>query len=258
MAASVSIIVPIYNAERFLRQTIQSVQDQTFSDWEMMIVIDANSGDGSQIIAEAAAANDPRIRMLAVGTRGVVANRNLGIAKASAPFLAFVDSDDWWHPKKLEKQLAFMRVHNSPLSTTGYYRVTEDGKTVRTRIEVTDTISYRDMLYGNHIGCLTAMVDRRAFADCTFPAVLAEDYALWLRLLRNGAIASGLNEPLAYYREVKGSRSSKLATITSWRWEIFRNQEKLSIFQSLFYSAAGMWSAIYRRALGRVRRRGAN
>jgi teichuronic acid biosynthesis glycosyltransferase TuaG len=246
--ALVSIVIPVYNAARFLNRTIESVQAQHFTDWEITAVIDGKSNDNSQEILEVAATADPRIKVHAVGTIGVVDNREYGIKLSSAPYLAFLDSDDWWHPEKLQRQLAFMQDLKAPLSCTAYYRMSEDGHSTRSLTQVPYSISYHDLLSRNIIGCLTAMIDRRACPDCSFPRIVpGEDYGLWLRLLRGGGQAYGLNEPLAFYREVAGSLSSgKWKSIIS-RWRILHEVEKLSVPRAAYFLGTGLWGAVRQR-----------
>lgn len=123
----VSIITPIYNCEQFLQETIQSVLNQTYTNWEL-ILIDDCSTDNSLSIAETAAQRDSRIRVIKLDQNsGPAVARNIGIKKAKGKYIAFLDSDDMWFPNKLEKQLSFMEKNQIPFTYTGYEKINEDG-----------------------------------------------------------------------------------------------------------------------------------
>lgn len=247
MRQGVSIILPAYNAERFIFYAIQSVLSQTFSDWELLVVIDSKSVDKTAEIAFDIAEKDPRIRVLLGGTAGVAANRNYGILHARGRFICFLDSDDWWGGEKLSIQLEFMRRRNAKFSCTGYYCMVEDGNTILCEIRVPELIGYRDLLNGNSIGCLTVMIDRERCDNIVFEARGHEDYALWLKLLRTGLSAHGLRMPLAFYRQVSGSLSSRKLKTARWRWDIFREQERLSIMRSGYHTMMGSFYSLRRQ-----------
>jgi len=247
--ALISVVIPVYNAERFVEQSLASVQAQRLADWEIIAVIDTKSADRSRAICEEVAATDSRIKIYAGVTSGVVANREYGIRQAAAPYIAFLDADDWWHPEKLARQYAFMRERQTPLSCTAYYRMSYDGLTTRSLSRVPYAISYEDLLATNVFGTLTVMLDRRLCPECTFPKVVpGEDYGLWLKILRHRAPAYGLNEPLAYYREVPGSLSSKKWRSVLTRWRLLREEERLPLARAGYYLARGLWGAVNLRS----------
>jgi glycosyltransferase involved in cell wall biosynthesis len=232
MGDFVSIVVPAFNAERFVAQSIESVRGQTHPKWELLIIIDAKSTDGTERIARQYSKSDSRIRVISGGTRGVAANRNLGISTASGQYVCFLDSDDWWHPEKLARQLTFVRETQAPFSFTAYDVMSQNGMSVKSSVQAEPRIAYDDLLNGSRIGCLTVMIRLNAFQDVLFRDENHEDFCLWLRLLRTGAIASGSNERLAYYRRVRGSRSNNKFLSASWRWKIYRCQENLGLLAS--------------------------
>ena len=128
MKPIISIITPAYNAENYISQTIESVQNQSFKDWELIIVDDC-SKDYTSVLVKEFENKDPRIRMIKAPQNGGVAKaRNLGLEQARGDFIAFVDSDDLWEPEKLEKQLAFMKEKGCVLSYTDFQKFnTTDG-----------------------------------------------------------------------------------------------------------------------------------
>jgi teichuronic acid biosynthesis glycosyltransferase TuaG len=255
----VSIVMPAYNAERTIAESIESVLAQVYPNWELLVV-DDGSTDGTAVLISKFQASDSRIRALKTSGRcGPAKARNLAISAATGRLIAFLDSDDIWLPQKLSRQIAFMNARNSVFSFTAYRKLSLDGVVRGALIEVPPVVRYHDLLKSNHIGCLTAMYDRLHFGQVAMPdmgkredyrlwlnflrdRVVHEDYGLWLHLLRsaNGSRsacveAHGLNEPLALYRVGQQSLSSnKLAAATS-QWLVYRQVEKLSVLLSLYY-----------------------
>jgi teichuronic acid biosynthesis glycosyltransferase TuaG len=231
----VSVITPAYNASAFIAECIQSVQAQTHSNWEHVIVDDCSSDD-TRAIVERFQASDPKVRLIPNQSNlGVAETRNRAIAEAGGQFVAFLDSDDLWLPEKLERQLAFMKATGAALSFTAYRRITEDGTRQGEMIHVPPQVSYTDLLKNTSIGCLTVMLDRHQTGPVKMEKIKHEDYVLWLSLLRQGLVAHGLDEDLARYRVVKSSITSNKLKSVSWVWNIYRNVEHLGVFQSAYY-----------------------
>ena len=227
-ATLVSIVTPAYNAARFVGETIQSVQAQTFGGWEMLIA-DDGSGDNTCGVVECFIRGDPRIILIRRETRGgPAAARNTALERACGRYIAFLDSDDLWLPEKLQRQLAFMRETGAVICYTAYRRVTEDGARVGRIITVPESLTYGQLLKNTAIATLTAMVDREQAGSFCMVEDRREDYSLWLSLLRRGFVARGLNEDLARYRVVGGSDSSSRLRSAAGVWHIYRQIEKLS------------------------------
>jgi teichuronic acid biosynthesis glycosyltransferase TuaG len=235
----VSVVMPVYNAASTLGPSIRSVLAQTHAEWEL-IIADDGSTDGSVDLALEYAAGDERIRLLDGGSRaGAARARNRASSAANGDFIAFLDSDDMWLPAKLERQLAFAGQTDAALTFTSYYKVAADhageaaaftpnGRVVR----APDRVDYRAMLQYNHIGCLTAMYDRRVLGTRLMPDLRKrQDYALWLSILReHGTHARGLPEPLALYREARpGSLSGNKLSLVRYNWQLYREVEGLSL-----------------------------
>lgn len=243
----VSVVMPVYNAEQWLRHSIGSVLRQTHSSLEL-IAIDDGSSDQSWDILREYARLDPRIRPIQLERNGgVAAARNAGIAVATGGYIAFLDSDDWWHPRKLEWQLAQMIAAGARVSYGAYDRVTLHGRLlsqVRPRREV----HYRDMLKSNHIGHLTGMY-ARSLGTVEFRRVGHEDYVFWLDLVRRAgrAICISAPTPLASYLVRDGSVSSNKLRAAAWQWQIYRRIERLGWPRSAFYMCHYAWHAIRKR-----------
>jgi len=241
--SSVSVVMPVHDAETTLAASIASVRGQTHTDWRLVLVDDASS-DGSRGIAEAAVANDGRIELVHLPEQGGAAvARNTAIERAEGRFIAFCDADDLWLPTKLERQLAFGEATGSPLTFTSYTKVHGNAevdaatwgggdRVVRAR----DTVTYRDLRLQNYIGCSTAMYDTEVFGKRLMPLIeRRQDYGLWLDLLRDGAVARGLDEVLVLYREGgRSSLSSNKLKAATYNWRIYREVEGWSLPVSAF------------------------
>ncbi|MDQ6600119.1 glycosyltransferase family 2 protein [Bacillus salipaludis] len=232
----VSIITPTYNAARFITETIQSVKEQTFSSWEMIIVDDC-SLDNTVDIVKIEIEKDSRIRLIELKNNSGPANaRNRAITSAKGNFLAFLDSDDLWQPQKLERQLMFMEKNNLAFSYTDYRIMTEVGEKTDIVFQVPEKMDYKDLLKNTIIGTLTVMLDKRKIGKVQMPLYrdCSEDYGLWLSILSKGIQAYGLNEELAIYRKCENSLSSNKLKSARKTWNTYRKVEKINIPYSLW------------------------
>ena len=231
----VSIIVPMYNAEKFIGKTIESVLSQTYENWEMLIMNDVST-DNSLAVVNEYVKKDDRIKVLNTEKNmGVVKGRNHLIDLANGKYIAFLDADDYWHSQKLEKQIQFMKEKNAGISCTEYTRVKENGEKIN-EVVIKSEISYTDMLKNNYLGCLTVMYDVEKVGKRYFKELEKnEDYVLWLEIVKDVKTIFGLKENLAYYRVLDNSRSSNKAETAKVRWEIYRKVEKLPILKSVYY-----------------------
>ena len=231
----ISIIVPMYNAEKFIGKTIESVLAQTYQNWEMLIMNDVST-DNSLAIVSVYAKKDERIKIVNTEKNvGVVKGRNFLIDLASGKYIAFLDADDYWHNEKLEKQIQFMKEKNASISCTEYTRVKENEEKINDVI-IKEEISYNDMLKNNYLGCLTVIYDAEKIGKRYFKELEKnEDYVLWLEIVKDVNTIYGLKENLAYYRVLDNSRSSNKVKTAKVRWEIYRKIEKLSLLKSIYY-----------------------
>jgi glycosyltransferase involved in cell wall biosynthesis len=236
-AAAVSIIMPSYNTARFLRATVESVLGQSFSDWELLAA-DDHSTDNSRDILRHYRSRDPRIRVLALERHlGPAGARNAAISAARGSYMAFIDSDDVWLPQKLERHIAFMQGEGSALSYTAYHKIHEDDS-LGGLVSVPSTVDYDALLYSNCIGCSTAIYDTARLGKVFFPDIARrQDHGLWLKILRKGLRAHGLNEPLTLYRVRKQSVSSNKFIAAAYQWQLYRRVEGLSLGSTLLHFA---------------------
>lgn len=230
----VSIIMPAYNAERFIEKSIESVLNQTYKNWELLIIND-DSKDSTQTIIENYLKKDNRIKLYnQENNRGVAEARNKGIKISRGKYIAFLDSDDLWKNNKLQLQIEYMRKNEVYMTYTQYSYITENGGFIKD-IEIPKTLNYKQALKGNKIGCLTVVIDKEKIGKIQMPNLKHEDYATWLNILKKGITAYGIQKNLAQYRKVSDSLSAnKLKTII-WTWGIFRKSQKLSRTKSLYF-----------------------
>ena len=234
MEPLVSIITPLYNSEKYIAETIESVLAQTYSNWEMIIVDDC-SKDNSTKIVEKKKKKDRRIKLYRNEiNKGVSYTRNRAIDLSQGKYIAFLDSDDLWKKEKLEKQIKFMEEKNVVLSYTAYEKINEDGSK-RGEVRVPDKLDYEELLKNCLIGFLTAIYRKEELKDFKFINSKAEDYIFWLSILKRINYAYGLNEILASYRVLNNSRSSNKIDIVKFHWKIYRKIEKLSLQRSIYY-----------------------
>lgn len=231
----ISIITPVYNAEKYLPAHIASIQAQTHTNWEHILVDDCSS-DGSAALIQSYQKEDPRIiyhRLKENGGAGVARNRAIELAKGN--YIAFLDSDDQWYPEKLDRQLQFMQQNNYHFTFTDYDMVDETGKKLPKYIKCKPKVTYKTALYKNPIGCLTVMYSVDFFGKQYMPSIRKrQDYALWLNLLKK-TDGYGLNGCLASYRTGNASISANKFDLLKYEWRIYREVEGLSWLKSVFY-----------------------
>jgi teichuronic acid biosynthesis glycosyltransferase TuaG len=234
-AFRVTVIMPAYDSAADIGAAIASVQAQTETAWELMVIDDGSRDETPQIAADAQR-QDGRVRLIRLARNGGPAvARNAGIAAARGRYIAFLDSDDLWLPDKLARQLRFMEQRNAGLSYTGFYIHGADGRMVGA-VHVPPRLSYRDLLRSNRIGCLTAIYDRQMFGTVEMPDIRQrQDLGLWLRLLRQTPYAYGLDEPLAIRRLRPGSLSAAKLRSARYTWQLYRRVERLPLPAALWY-----------------------
>ena len=230
----VSVITPLYNAEKYIERCILSVLNQTFIDWEMLIVNDCST-DNSLDVVKLYSQADSRIKLINMPKNsGVAAARNAGINAAKGRFIAFLDSDDIWLPSKLSNQVRFM-LDNGYYFTYTSYQVMDDEDRIINTWHIKPKVDYRDLLKTCSIGCLTVMYDTSYFGKCYMPLRRREDLGLWLDLLKEVDYAYGIDQVLAQYRISTNSMSTKKGLAAKHQWKLYREYEALGLFRSIYY-----------------------
>jgi len=233
----VSIITPTYNAARYIMETIQSVREQTYLNWEMIIVDDCSTDNTVESVKQEMK-EDPRISLVELTSNsGPAVARNTAIIRAKGDYLAFLDSDDLWLPQKLEKQLMFMKEKDAAFSFTDYRIMNEDGGKTDVIFKCPPLVEYKDLLKNTSIGTLTVILDKRKIGEVQMPLHrdCSEDYGLWLNILSKGIGAYGLDEELAIYRKCENSLSSNKLKSAQKTWNTYRKVGKINILLSIWY-----------------------
>lgn len=250
MEHKVSIIVPVYNAQKYIEETIRSVKAQTYENWELLLVEDGSTDDTAKVL-EAYLEKEPdeRIHILPKENGGAARARNYGLSKADGRFIAYVDADDLWSSDKLEKQLAFMEEKQAAFCFTGYEFADENGVGNGTVVKVPETLVYKQALKNTTIFTSTVMFDTQKIAkeELNMPIIKSEDTALWFKVLRTGITAYGLDENLVRYRRMGGTLSSNKLEAIRRIWNLYRKSEKLSVPYSIYNFVFWAFRAVWRR-----------
>lgn len=246
-----SIITPVYNAANYIEQTLLMVEQQTYEDWELILVDDASTDRSMDIVRRFLAEKcDERVRLIyRTGNGGAAAARNAGIDESRGRYIAFLDADDVWKPDKLEKELAFMREKGCYFAFTAYEFGNRDGSGNGRIVRVPDKLTYKKALSRTVVFTSTVMIDTRKVPLnlIHMPDVPSEDTATWWQLMRSGYTACGLNEVLTVYRRPDRSLSSNKMSAIKRIWNLYRNVEKLPVPYSIRCFCGWAVRAVVRR-----------
>ena len=233
----VSIITPLYNGERFVAQTIDSVLAQTYPHWEMIIINDG-SNDHSEAIALDYAARDPRIKVYSQPNGGSASARNNGIHRAEGRYIALLDADDLWEPHFLQSQLDLMHTHNATLVYGSHKRIDENNCECLTPFVVPPHITYTDLLKTCSISCLTGLYDTSLYGKIYLREEfrsLRDDYIYWLEIIKHCGEAWGNQEIIGSYRIFTQSVSHNKRKVIKPQFNVYYKVEKLGLIRSLYY-----------------------
>ena len=249
----VSVVVPVYNAGRFIEDTIRSVRGQTYTDWELILVDDGSTDESLSIMraqAEAVNTQQEKIKIIELpGNQKAARARNAGSRAANGRYLAFLDADDLWDPDKLEKQVRFMEEHDCAFSFTGYEFADSDGVGVRKIVRVPLKIPYKKAICNTTIFTSTVMFDMEKLTkeDVEMPIVPSEDSATWWKVLKKVPYAYGLDESLTLYRRSDSTLSSNKLVAVKRTWNLYRNVEHFSWIRSAYCFCWYVIHAVIRR-----------
>lgn len=239
----VSIITPTYNCARFIGETIESVINQTYQDWEMIIVDDCSS-DNTEEIVKKYSKDDNRIKYVKLEQNsGAAMARNKAMELATGKYMAFLDSDDIWTKDKLDKQIKFMEKNNYNITCTKYEQIDEIGQSLNKFIKVKNKVDYNGVLLTCPVGNSTVMYNVETLGKFEVPNIRKRnDDALWLQMLKKEKYIYGMNDILMKYRIRSNSISSNKVDLVKYHWYLYRKIENLSILRSTFHIC--YWGAL--------------
>ena len=243
----VSIIMPAHNSGKYISDSIQSVLNQTYPNWELIISLD-NCTDNTESICLEFAKKDNRIKILKTQNNktGAIGARNLAIKSANGRFVAFLDADDLWKKNKLEIQLNFMNNMHADF-TYGNYDVLHKNGSITTFV-AKPFATYKMILKTCHIGCLTVIYDTKKLGKIYMPesAFKREDFATWLHILKMIPRGYNVNENIGIYRIVDNSVSRNKTKLIKYHWNVLRNIEKINFFKSIYYLLSTIFFKLFK------------
>ena len=231
----VSIITPAYRCAGVIGETIRSAIAQTHTNWEMLIAEDCSPDDTRDVIRHWAATDD-RIELIELERNGgPAAARNAALARARGRWIAFLDSDDLWLPNKLERTIAFATNHDAAFVFTGFRRMPADGSSEGRYIGTPSTLNYRQLLGNTAIATSTVLLDAGKVGEVRMRQTYYDDFDCWLRILKPGRVAWGLDEDLMRYRMTQQSVSRNKRKSALKVWRAYRDLEQLSLPVAAWY-----------------------
>lgn len=229
----VSVVMPVYNAENYILESVRSVLNQTYQNYELIIVDDASTDHSLELVSSICGGNS-HVKIVRLSENGGVSHaRNTGIFEADGEYIAFIDSDDIWKSDKLKLQMKFMIDKSILFSFTSYEILHEGSDKVNTYVQCPTVVSYQRLLFGNPIPCFTVVCHRSVLSENMFENTRHEDYVLWLQLAKKYTLY-GLDRNLGIYRSHENSISSNKLKAAEWVWDIYRKREHLGFFKSCY------------------------
>ena len=244
----VSIIMPSYNTAQYITETIESVLNQTYTNWELLIVDDCSTDNTDEVVASF---NDSRIKYFHnERNSGAALTRNKAMCEAQGEWIAFLDSDDLWMPEKLDKQIRFMKENGYVLSFTEYEKIDEEDVPLNIYVSGPDVVNKRRMYNYDYIGQLTMMYSAKYFGLIQIKDIKKNnDYAIRLQLFKKtGVEAHLLKENLAKYRIRKKSIShDKLRKKLKSHYDLFHMCDEKPAPIALWYACWNMWYGFFKK-----------
>lgn len=232
--ALVSIVMPAYNCEDFIGITLDSVINQTYQNWEVIVVDDCSTDNTAKLVQEYVK-KDNRIKYHKLDKNsGAAVARNKAVDLANGKYMAFLDSDDVWFPEKLTKQIGYMEENAYTFTCTSYTKIDEEGEYLGRTIGVRKQSDYNDILKKNP-GNSTVVYNSEEIGKVKIPNIRKRnDYVMWLSVVKKAGKLYGMEEPLASHRVREGSLSKKKANLVGYHWKVYREIEDLSFLKSSY------------------------
>jgi len=234
MKIKVTVVIPFYDNFMLLKRAINSVKNQSFKNYELIIIYDNPENKANlKLIKEFI--KKKKIKILINNKNlGAGLSRNKGIRKAKGEFIAFLDSDDIWKKNKLHIQYNTMKKNNLLITHTSYDLFDENNSFLKKRLA--RKLDYFDLLKSCDIGLSTVMVKKDLILKHKlFPSLKTkEDYVLWLKISKSGIIFHGIKKVLTNWTDRKNSLSKSLIQKLNDGFKVYYNYEKFNFLESLF------------------------
>ena len=241
---TVSVIIPVYNAGRYIAYTVESAVTQTYKDLEIILVDDCSKDNSAEIIVELQKKYSNVVYHKQEKNQGAAVARNTALNLAKGRYVAFLDSDDLWLSDKIERQLALMKEKGSPFCYSAIDFMDEDGNITKGKRNIKESCDYNYLLHNTIIATSTVVVDRNVMGNFQMPLRRGgQDYATWLMLLRGGTVAYGINDVLCHYRISSNSLSSNKWKSIKQVWQIQIHNENISKVKATWHVCCFIWNA---------------
>ncbi len=233
---TVSVIIPVYNAGKFLDRTLKSIFEQTYKNIEIVLVDDCSKDNSREIIEKYQQTHPEIVYHLQPTNQGAAVARNTALELAKGRYVAFLDSDDMWYPEKIERQLNLMKEKDAGFCFTAIEMINNEDQVVKKKRKVKEKVNYRFLLHNTMIATSSVVIDRSKLGDFRMPLRRGgQDYATWLMLLRDGTVAYGINQALVQYRVGNASLSSNKFKSIKQVWQIQTQDEKICKIKAFFH-----------------------
>ena len=246
----ISVITPVYNCEKLIGNTIECVQSQTYTNWELLLVDDCSTDKSAEVI-EQYTKSDERIKYYKLEKNGGAAvARNHALKMSEGRFIAYLDADDLWKKEKLELQKNYMLKNNIAFSCTDYEKIDEEGKSLNKIVKIPQKVNYNLFLRNTIIQTVGVMVDTKITGKelLVMPNIRRrQDAATWCQLLKNGYDCYEVPDNLSYYRVVKNSLSSNKFKAAKMNWYWYRKIEKLPLWKACYCFIGYAFNAVKKR-----------
>jgi teichuronic acid biosynthesis glycosyltransferase TuaG len=230
----VSIVMPVYNSEKYIEESINSIINQTYENWELIIINDASKDGSGKKIAEYAK-QDIRIKYKHNSQNcGPAKSRNIAIECSVGRYIAFCDSDDIWTPEKLEEQVGYMKINNLSFTFSSYQKIDEVGG-YGGIVKAPKVLTYDGLLKTCSVGCLTAIYDKEKIGKIYMPEIKKrQDYGLWIKIMKIIKETKGQEKVLAYYRVRKNSLSSNKIDAARYHYKVLKDVAELNAIKLIY------------------------
>jgi teichuronic acid biosynthesis glycosyltransferase TuaG len=233
----VSIVIPVYNSEKYISKTLDSALSQTYKQIEIILVDDCSTDASEKLIRNYAKKHENITYHKQQENAGAAVARNKALELAKGRYVAFLDSDDLWYQKKLEKQLELMKQKNAAICYTAIEMIDENDNPLKDKRNVKESVNYKFLLKNTMIATSTVVVDRNLTGNFKMPLIRSgQDYATWLLLMRNGTKAYGINDVYVKYRKSQNSLSSNKVKNIKKVWTIQTENEGINPISATYYS----------------------